>query len=66
MSVTDLGSIGEILGALAVFVTVAYLALQVRENNRWMKATVRHQLSSYTQEILLGYAEYSAVLAKVS
>jgi hypothetical protein len=29
-----IGAIGEIIGALAVFITLAYLALQIRQNTR--------------------------------
>ena len=60
-----LGNYGEFVGAIAVVLTLIYLAIQVRQNTRWMKAAVRHQLSSLTQELLLGYAEHSALLAKV-
>lgn len=34
MSIQDWGAIGEILGAIAVFVTLLYLSIQVRENRR--------------------------------
>jgi len=34
-----IGAIGEIIGALAVFLTLAYLALQVRQNTRTIQAS---------------------------
>ena len=34
-----IGAMGEILGALAVFVTLVYLALQIRQNTRAVQAS---------------------------
>lgn len=36
-----LGAIAELVGALAVLITLIYLALQVRQNNRLMQAQHR-------------------------
>ncbi len=38
MSIQDWGAIGEILGALAVFLSLGYLALQIRHSNIQAKA----------------------------
>ena len=37
MSINELGSIGEFLGAIAVLVTLLFIAYQVRQNNRALK-----------------------------
>ena len=34
MSIQDLGSIGELIAAIATIATLVYLALQIRQNNR--------------------------------
>ena len=41
MSWDAIGAIGELVGAAAVVVTLVYLALQVRQNNRLMQAQHR-------------------------
>jgi hypothetical protein len=37
MNWAAIGAIGEIVGAVAVVVTLAYLAIQVRQNTRMMQ-----------------------------
>ncbi len=37
MTIQDLGAIGELVGAVAVFVTLIYLARQIRENSRQLR-----------------------------
>ncbi|MCH7866487.1 MAG: hypothetical protein IH881_02245 [Myxococcales bacterium] len=39
MTIQDLGSIGEFAGALAVIASVIYLAAQIRQNTRTVRAT---------------------------
>ncbi len=38
MTLQDLGSIGEIVGALGVIVSLAYLAVQIRQNTRSVRS----------------------------
>ena len=38
MSIQDWGAIGEILGAIAVLVTLVYLAMQIRQNTLQMRS----------------------------
>ena len=40
MSIQDLGSIGEVVAALATLGTMIYLALQIRQNTKSMKSSV--------------------------
>jgi hypothetical protein len=52
----DLGSIGEVVGALATVATLIYLALQIRANTRATRAETRRtnqvdQLGSYSEII---------------
>ena len=39
LSIQDWGALGEILGALAVIVTLVYLARQIRENSRQIRVS---------------------------
>jgi hypothetical protein len=43
MTLQDLGSIGEIVGALAVLVSLAYLALQIRQNTQALRASIQQE-----------------------
>ncbi len=41
MTLQDLGSIGELLGALGVIVSLIYLAVQIRQNTRSLRASTQ-------------------------
>ena len=41
MTIQDIGSLGELIGAIATIATLAYLALQIRANTRVAKAESR-------------------------
>jgi len=45
-----IGAIGEVLGAVGVFASLIYLAIQIRQNTRMMKATIRQQLTAASQQ----------------
>ena len=38
MSIQDIGAIGELVGAILLFLSIMYLALQVAETKKQMKA----------------------------
>jgi hypothetical protein len=46
-----LGAIGEIVAAVAVVVSLIYLAVQIRQNTRWLRASTHHSLTSLTVEM---------------
>ena len=37
MTISDIGSIGELVGAIATVATLIYIAIQIRENTSWTK-----------------------------
>ncbi len=45
MTIMELGALGEFVGAFAVVATLAYLAIQVRQNTRMMRANIRQARS---------------------
>jgi len=45
MSIQDLGAIGEVIGAIAVVCSLAYLAVQIRNQNRESRAAAMHDIS---------------------
>ena len=49
MTIMELGALGELLGAIAVFVTLIYLAVQVRQNTRSINAAQRLALAQTYQ-----------------
>ena len=60
------GAMGEIAGALAVVMSLFYLAVQLRNQNRESRAAAMHDIWSEFRESLslLGDSQFSAVYAK--
>ena len=42
MTISELGSLGEFIGSIAVLITLIYLAVQVRQNTRHAQAQMGH------------------------
>ena len=62
-----IGAVGEILGAIAVLVTLVYLAAQVRQNSRFVKAATYHSTMRARNEFNFAVAttpELSALLIR--
>ena len=57
MTLSDLGSLGEFLGAIAVVFSLIYLALQVRQNTNAMRASTYLGLTDGWQNFLMGLEE---------
>ena len=49
MTIMELGAIGEFVGAIAVVATLAYLAIQIRQNTRAMEGAERLALAQTYQ-----------------
>ena len=60
-----IGAIGELLGALGVLATLIYVGVQVRQNTRMMKATIRQGLATASIDTVIRYASHAAVFAKM-
>lgn len=64
MNLEDLGNIGELVGAIGVICTLAYLAVQIRQNTRALKATshqeTTREASDFTAQIA-GDAEVARI-----
>ena len=43
MTLDDLGNLGEVVGTLGVVATLVYLALQIRQNTRSVRASTFHE-----------------------
>jgi hypothetical protein len=55
VTLQDLGSIGEVLGALGVIISLIYLAVQIRQNTRSLRASSR-------QAVLDGQSNFATLL----
>ena len=67
MTINDLGSLGEFLGAIAVFATLLFLAMQIRHANRTADDAAVVQRSQSMREILLmlgGDAQLAALYTR--
>ena len=64
MSLQDLGSLGEFVGAIAVVVSLLYLAVQIRQNTRSMHAAAVHQATTGASAFSMPLAE-SGELARI-
>ena len=54
-----IGAIGEVVGALAVFATLVYLARQIRESNK-------HAKSTSSKDVMNGFGEVNALATQAS
>jgi hypothetical protein len=56
MSLQDLGSLGEFVGAIAVVVTLGYLAVQIRQNTRSVRTATYQSTVTSTGELMMAAA----------
>ena len=63
MTLEDLGNIGEFVGAIGVIVTLAYLALQIRQSSLSTKASIRQAIAGQEIAYLSGRATEPIVRA---
>ena len=64
-----IGAIGEILGAVAVLVTLVYLAAQIRQNSRFVQAATYHSTCRARNEFNFAVAttpELSALMIRAA
>jgi hypothetical protein len=64
MTIQDLGSLGEIIGAIAVVVTLIYLATQIRQNNELLRSESRQALVGNDITSLAANLQHTDVFAK--
>ena len=52
MTIQDLGSLGELIAAVATVATLVYLAVQIRQNTRSVRAAAFHATSSLIAQFM--------------
>ncbi len=57
MTIQDWGAIGEIVGGVAVVVTLIYLALQIRQNTRAVRLSTSHAVTEDVRNMFALMAE---------
>ena len=63
MNWNAVGAIGEIIGALAVFLTLGYLAVQIRQNTKAVRASALDSSVNAVNEVRIAMFESSEVAA---
>ena len=58
ISYTSVAAIAEVIGAVAVVISLVYLANQVRQNTRVMRATAKQSLTEATQNFIYKMSEH--------
>ena len=53
MSISDLGSLGEFFGSIAVLLTLIYLAMQIRQNTHATRAVSHHAITDALNQLNL-------------
>ncbi len=59
-----IGAIGEIVGAFAVVLTLAYLAIQIRQNSNLAKATIREHRTDSSQKVIFAVSDIADLIVK--
>ena len=64
MTLSDIGNIGEAVGAIAVVASLVYLAIQIRQNTSQMKHSSMHSRLTLQENFVSGQQQFfHAVLA---
>lgn len=59
-----MGAIGEIVGAIAVLATIFYLSIQVGQNTRMVRSSIKEQRTASSQHAISLMMDCSGILAK--
>jgi hypothetical protein len=65
MSLSDLASLGNLVGGIAVLVSLAYLSVQVRQNSKHTRALIQQGRAQRGWEFNMRLADASTSLAQV-
>ncbi len=65
MTLQDLGALGDLIGGIAVVITLVYLAQQIRQNTALITAQTVQASVDATQRVLLFRAEHASLRAVI-
>jgi len=60
-----LGALSELVGAAGVIITLAYLAIQLRENNKMMRATAKQDMADQTKNMTFFLFDHPGFMSHV-
>ncbi len=66
MTIQDLGSIGEVVAAIATVATLGYLALQIRQNTTTMRGATHEVAVEHLTAVILALSSDSSLAAIIS
>jgi hypothetical protein len=69
LTIQDLGSVGELIAAIATIATLVYLAVQVRQNTRALRSSTFQDIAgamSSTTEAIATHPEIAVLMVKAS
>ena len=61
MTIQDLGAIGNLVGAVAVLITLIYLARQIKQNTDVQASLIRQNFYDTTQQQILHGVEVGSI-----
>ena len=61
-----MGAIGEIFGAIAVFATLVYLSIQIKQSSNMMRANIKEQRAAATQVQLQRMIDLADIFSKTA
>ena len=64
MTLQDLGALGEVIGAVAVVVSLVYVAHQIRQSSSQIELNSRHIQASMYHETNVGFVRWMSMLAQ--
>ena len=67
MTIQDWGAIGELIGGVAVIVTLVYLALQIRQNTRAIRLSTGHDVTEEFRgmfELIASHGDLAEIINK--
>ena len=59
-----IGAIGEVIGAIAVLVTLFYFAIQIRQNNRNVEESLRSLRLSAADATVASFSRYRELISQ--
>jgi hypothetical protein len=63
VTLEQLGNIGELVGGIAVIASLLYVAVQLKQNTKITKSSVRQSIASRASEFQLAVAQNDQILA---
>jgi len=60
-----LGAVAELIGAIAVVATLFYLAVQIKQNGRMVRSTIREQRFGANQNLLIKMSDEAELYTKL-